>query len=169
MSDLKSNRVLSIDQSLNSTGWCLWHNGELIDFGVISQSPETPQYIRVYSLTLELDKIAKENMVDKIVIEGLSYGSISTSVRVLGAIYFQIQILAHTNNIKFEEHSPNSVKKFATGLGKAPKKAMWEALPAEVQRKILVRFKTIKSGRHDICDAYWIYKVSESVNKGNIK
>ena len=69
---------------------------------------------------------------------------------------FQILILCHINNLEWEEFAPTSVKKSATGSGKAKKPDMWKALPDKIQQKFESRYKTISSGKYDIADAYHI-------------
>ena len=160
-------RVLAIDPSLNSLGYCIFEDGVLYDFGVIQPKDKSEeQHIKIYKLTQELSHIIDEENINEVVVEGMSMGSISTSVRVLGAIYFQILILCHINGLEWEELSPTTVKKFATGSGKAKKPDMWNALPDKIKQKIEARFKTIASGRLDICDAYHIGMLYLK-NKGN--
>ena len=150
-------RVLAIDPSLSSLGYCIFEDGLLYDFGVIQPlNKNDEQHIKLYQLTNRLQQILDEENIDKVVLEGLSFGSISTSVRILGAIYFQILILCHINNLEWEEFAPTSVKKSATGNGKAKKPAMWKALPDKIQQKFESRYKTISSGKYDIADAYHI-------------
>lgn len=150
-------RVLAIDPSLSSLGYCIFEGGLLYDFGVIQPlNKNDEQHIKLYQLTNRLQQIIDEENIDKVVLEGLSFGSISTSVRILGAIYFQILILCHINNLEWEEFAPTSVKKSATGSGKAKKPDMWKALPDKIQQKFESRYKTISSGKYDIADAYHI-------------
>lgn len=150
-------RVLAIDPSLSSLGYCIFEDGLLYDFGAIQPlNKNDEQHIKLYQLTNRLQQIIDEENIDKIVLEGMSFGSISTSVRILAAIYFQILILCHINNLEWEEFAPTSVKKSATGSGKAKKSDMWKALPDKIQQKFESRYKTISSGKYDIADAYHI-------------
>jgi crossover junction endodeoxyribonuclease RuvC len=149
-------RVLAIDPSLNSLGYCIFEDGLLYDFGAVQVSKGLEQHIKIYNISNILQNIIDTENIDKIVLEGMSFGSISTSVRPLAGVYYQILILAYINNLEWEEIAPTSVKKFATGSGKAKKPDMWKALPDKIKDKIEVQYKTIASGKHDICDAYHI-------------
>jgi Holliday junction resolvasome RuvABC endonuclease subunit len=151
-----SKKILSIDPSLNSLGYCIFEDGVLYDFGVLAHSKDLDQYIRIHHILEDIEKIIKEEDITQVVIEGLSYNSISISVRVLGAIYFSILIICYKYGIEWDEITPLQVKKFATGSGKAKKQDMWKALSENVQQKIEQKYKTVSSGKYDICDAYWI-------------
>ena len=159
-------RVLSIDQSLNSTGYCIWDNGLLYDFGVIKPPKELEQHIKLFHTITELERIIKEENISTIVLEGLSFASSSISVRILGAVYFNILILAYRFDIVWEEVTPTSLKKFATGNGKAFKEDMWKVLPEKVQQKIEVEFKAKNSGKFDICDSFHLGKYYYEKIKG---
>ena len=160
-------RVLAIDPSLSSLGYCIFEDGLLYDFGVIQPlNKADEQHIKLYQLANRLQQIIDEENIDKVVLEGLSFGSISSSVRILGAIYFQILILCHINNLEWEEFAPTAVKKSATGSGKAKKPDMWKALPEKLQQKIEVEFKAKNSGKFDICDSFHLGKYYYEKFKG---
>ena len=76
-------KILSIDQSLNSTGYCIWDNGLLYDFGVIKPPKDLEQHIKLFHTIAELERIIKEENISTIILEGLSFASSSISVRIL--------------------------------------------------------------------------------------
>lgn len=149
-------KILSIDQSLNSSGICIWEDGLLIDFKAIQPSKGLDQHIRLSLLLDEVEQLILEEKIEYLVLEGMSFSSSGISLRVLGAVYYSLLILCYKHGIEFQEIPPTTLKKFATGSGKAKKKDMWDNLPEEIKSKIESKNKTIKSGKHDICDSYWL-------------
>ena len=146
-------RILSIDQSYNACAWCLFEDTILTDFGVITsdKSLDIPQ--RAYHITESLKEIMDE--VDLVVLEGLSFGSISTSARPLAHLFYSIQCAAWLKGIDYTEVSPKAVKKDMTGSGNATKTEMFKALPLNIQ----VKFKnsswhTISRGLYDLVDSW---------------
>jgi hypothetical protein len=94
-------------------------------------------------------------------IEGLAFGnSIGNSSRDLAGLQYTIvaSLLQYgilPENIKII--APTSLKKFATGNGKADKKMMFDAIPdKQLQQKIADKYKITK-GRYDITDAHWLF------------
>ena len=151
-----TKRVISLDQSLTHAGWIVWEDGLIYDYGVIKTTNQDPDHIRIMNIVEQLRNIIIENNVETLVLEGLSFGSISTSVRVLSGLYYSILIMNELEGNDFVEFSPTSVKKFATGSGKAKKPDMWKALPDNVKAKFEKTHKTIASGKYDLADGYFI-------------
>lgn len=148
-------KLLSIDQSLTNCACILWEDGNMIDHFVVQTPKDMDTHIRIYTIVNAISYYLEDNNVDKVVLEGLSFGSISTSVRMLAGLYYSILIATHVHDIEWEEVTPKSVKKFACH-GKASKKEMWEALPDKVKAKFEATNKTIASGKYDLADAYFI-------------
>ena len=159
-------KVLSIDQSLNSTGYCIWENGLLYDYFVIQTSRDSDEVVRLAQIIDTLKKTIKEENIEEVVVEGLSFGSVSNSVRTLAGLFYSIQLLCYYSNIPFYEVPPTSVKKFATGSGRAVKKDMKKALPENIAEKFEKTHKTIVSGLYDLVDAYFIGKYYYEKIKG---
>lgn len=150
------NRVISIDQSLSNCAWVVWEDGLIYDYGVIKTTNIDQDHIRIMQITEQLRDIIIENNVSTLILESLSFGSISTSVRVLAGLYYSILIMNELEGNSFIDFTPSSIKKFATGSGKAKKPDMWKALPENIKDKFMKTHKTIASGRLDLTDAYWI-------------
>lgn len=149
-------RILSIDQSLTHCAWIVWEDNLIYDYGVISTTNIDKDHIRIMKIIEQLNNIILDNNVEVVVLESLSFGSISTSVRVLAGLYYNILILSEINNLEYQDLTPTSIKKFATGSGKAKKQDMWKALPDNIKTKFEKTHKTIASGKYDLADAYHI-------------
>lgn len=155
---------MGIDQSLTSTGVCVMHSTdtgyEVVYTGALSTSPTgLGDYAdTIHRANETADKLV--NIVDlygvtHIAIEGLSFGSVGNATRNL-AMLFGI-ICTKLNITDPYTVAPTSLKKFATGNGKADKKLMLSSiiehdgiLHAELDAM------TIKAGKYDIADAYWL-------------
>ena len=147
-------KLLSLDQSFSATAWCLFEDTVLIDFGVIKSDKTKDKHIRIHEIVQELKPLIQDS--DLVVLEGLSFGSISTSARDLAGLYYGILVECYVQDIDYEELAPTTIKKFATGSGKAKKPDMWTALPEKIQEKFIRKYKTIDSGKYDLADAYHI-------------
>lgn len=72
-------KVLSLDLSTKSTGWCIFENQELIDYGLITAS-STDVINRIQKITNSLrDIINKHSKIDEVIMEevrpqGTQYG-----------------------------------------------------------------------------------------------
>lgn len=148
-------KILSIDQSFSNCAVILWDNDKMIDFLVVQTTNEKEDYERIHYIGEEIRTLLLTHKVDLMVIEGMSFGSISNSVRKLAGLYYYLLITAWKLGIPYKEVTPKSVKKFACH-GKASKKEMFDSLPKDVQELFASRYKTIKSGRQDLADAFWI-------------
>ena len=92
-------------------------------------------------------------------IEGLAWGARGNAVRDLASLQGLI-IEAALRGLPVDNVSiisPTTVKKRATGDGKAKKDALFESLPPDAHDKFLEYKKT--KGRYDLTDAYWIAAV----------
>ena len=149
-------KILSLDQSLTHTAWVVWEDGVIDDFGVLSSTKEYDTHVRILELLNAINYLLETYNIELLVLEGLSFGSISISVRPLAGLYYGILIECFKKSILWEEVTPSAVKKFATGSGRAKKKDMWEAVPASIKVKFEKQYKTIASGKYDLADAYFI-------------
>ena len=159
-------KVLSIDPSYSNCGVVVWEDGLLYDYFVIQTSKASEEVVRLAHIIDILKKVIKEENIEEVIVEGLSFGSVSTSVRGLAGLFYSIQLLCHYSNIPFYEVPPTSVKKFATGSGRADKKDMKKALPDNIAEKFEKTHKTIVSGLYDLVDAYFIGKYYYEKIKG---
>ena len=156
-------RILSIDASLTNCAWCFFEDTVLTDFGVLHSNKDDDLHIRVHYLVKELESIIKENQVELVISEGLSFGSISPSARILAHLFYSIETMCWLNEVDFTEVAPTAVKKYATGSGKAKKPDMFKALPQKIRDKFKnSEYKTINKGLHDLCDSFFVAQLGMS-------
>lgn len=95
-------------------------------------------------------------------IEGLGFGSVGDNTRSLAGLQFLMidSLLTINDNYacyvtpSIEVIPPTTLKKFATGNGKADKNGMFDSLPEETKERYTKVLKT--KGRSDLTDAYWL-------------
>lgn len=152
------NRYFSIDQSIACTGWCYFESGELIDFGCVKTSKETGSlHERMTNVCSKLVLSAPSDWVRiEFCREGLGFGgSKSNASRDLAYLVGGIELIF---GIAFKEVPPTTLKKFATGSGRADKQDMIDALPEDVRTRFLEAGYKKSTGLADLADAYWIGK-----------
>ena len=103
--------------------------------------------------------------IDKIFIEGYSYGSKGQGLFQIaencGILKYRLQEM----NLQYETVVPSVVKKGATGKGNADKDMMYEAFKKETKLDLKKIFDTEKVGNpiSDIADSYFIQKVGNEL------
>jgi Holliday junction resolvasome RuvABC endonuclease subunit len=102
-------RVLALDQSLKVTGWSVYEDNKLIDYGTFSISPSKPIEQRLAQVQQELNELVhKYEEFDFVVLEGcqLQMGNVETFRKLC---YVQAVIIewCYFNNIKYDIYSPS--------------------------------------------------------------
>ena len=161
---------MGIDQSFTSTGVVIMeHDGgvtTLTHYEVIRSNPEDDIYKRCVFIANKIVDLAKLHMPDIILIEGLAFGvGAGDATRNLAGLQFVIitKLKEFINNIQVI--APTSLKKSATGSGRADKKEMHAALPDDVST-MFKEAKILKTkGLYDLVDAYWLacYQIKETI------
>ncbi|PPD55713.1 MAG: hypothetical protein CTY12_00205 [Methylotenera sp.] len=151
-------KVLGIDQSYTSAGYCIINeNEEVLDFGTIKTTQEDGDiFTRARIITDSLKKIADDNAVDFVGLEGLAFGGFGNATRDLAGLQFLIVDAFGSAYIKI--YAPTSVKKLAVGKkkGKIQKQDLFDSLP-EKTKTILTESGLKKTkGLFDVVDSYWI-------------
>lgn len=136
-----SIRVLGLDLSLTSTGYC--HNG---DAGFISTSDVGP--VRLRKIAREVENIVIGNQINIVAIEGYSFASRHSHAHSIGELGGVVKVSLLNFDIPFIEIPPTCRAKFATGKGNAGK--------AEVISSISAITGIVWKGGHadDLCDAW---------------
>lgn len=156
---------VGIDQSFRNTAITLVaynrrdKTASLVDYRSIQTSPKDEPIVRMIAITQEIYDFISEHKVKKIFMEGLAYGNIpGNSNRDLAGLYYLILCMFYMEDYNYEIIAPTSVKKKATGNGKATKEEMFLALPAQARNTI--KNLSIANGRFDVADAYHIATVN---------
>ncbi len=150
-------KLLSIDQSLSSTGIIIWEDE--LKWQIAKSTKGDDVVVRIRTITEQIGYLIKTHKITHVVIESLPYGINSTSVRPLAGLYYCIANLCKDMKIEFAEANVTGVKKFATGSGKAKKEDMIAAaIKAQpVLFENIAKLKIKKTtGLADLADAYWI-------------
>lgn len=150
-------RVLGIDQSYTSTGYCIIDDRMIIDCGVLTSDKTKNVFERSYDISYALLNIATEFHPKMIGVEGLAFNMRGNATRDLAGLQFVIMIqLQYKTSIPVEIVNPKIVKKFATGNGNASKDDLYNSTPSLT--KLYFEEKGLKKtkGRPDVVDAYWI-------------
>lgn len=161
------NLILGIDQSYKSTGYVvLTEDGDVKEFGTFgTKIPDGDVFDRASIVSSHIIGLINEHKPALIGCEGLAFSMMGNATRDLAGLQFVIvtQIRKTDFGSSLVIVSPNLLKKFATGDGKAKKEAMASALPLEFLQEIDKRKFKKSTGLYDIADAYWIamYTLSE--------
>ena len=162
--------ILTLDQSFSKCGYS--HNKQL---GVFYPTGND-EVEKMKSILKFID----EKSPEVIVVEGLSFGSVSTSVRMLGYLFFRIKEWCYDNKAEFHEVSPMTLKKCGS-KGNLTKIQLFKKAPEEDQKRMLLvalegntdkkklnmmeRYKELeKNAKYfetstclfDVCDSYWL-------------
>ena len=157
--------IMGLDQSYTGTGIVVIQDGEitcrLVTTDVNSENP-FDKFERARIIANDIVASAAYHDVKKIVIEGLAFAGTGNATRDLGGLqYIIIDSLIHAGYSRADICilPPNTLKKYATGNGKAKKIDMYESLPDNAKPMISQYLKT--KGRYDITDAYFLAKYGE--------
>lgn len=151
-------RVLGIDQSYTSTGYCLLdeeHN--ILECGLLSSDKAKTPYERAHEMALKVGEVTAKLDCDMVGVEGLPFNMMGNQTRNLAGLQFAI-IIHLQQHLNKEVHvvNPKSMKLFAFGKGTASKDDLYNVTP-NITKKLFEEkgYKKTK-GRSDVVDAYWI-------------
>ena len=150
---------IGIDQSYTSTGMIvLDDNGEIVEIVNIKTDKSDNIFYRAFDIANNIVMKINEYYPEcKVAIEGLAFSMKGNATRDLAGLQFVIVTKVYEKfGFLMEIISPLSLKKFATGNGRAKKVDMFGNLSDKV-KKIFIEngFKKSK-GLYDITDAYFI-------------
>lgn len=151
--------TLGVDQSYSSCAWVLIDESKnMKQFGVIKSDKNQDVFIRSLYIATELSKIVTDYSVSNVHIEGLAFAMRGDSTRDLAGLLFTIMAVLNIKNetVLKDVIPPTSLKKFATGSGKAEKKDMIAALPEYVSTEFAAAGYKKSTGLTDLADAYWL-------------
>lgn len=150
---------IGIDQSYTSTGIVILDDKKnLIDCNILSTVKTDDIFKRSWELSESVIQEVSKYPEAKLAIEGLAFSMRGNATRDLAGLQFSI-----INKIKFILNrditivAPPTLKKSATGSGKAAKEEMIAALPPDVL-EVFTKDKNWKKSRGltDVTDAYFL-------------
>ncbi len=137
-------------------------DGNVIEAQRYCADKSTNRFAQAYEIALHIAVMVDDHNPDIIAIEGLAFGMRGNVTRDLGGLQFVI--IAHLQEVKgksIEILAPTTVKKFATGSGRAKKEEMIDSLPNDVHERFVGLGVKKTTGLGDLADAYWIAKCAE--------
>lgn len=150
---------LGIDQSYTKLGICVLDaDGELVHYSVFATDKTLDIYDRATEAAAFICSIVDDYKISTIGIEGLAFGKFGNATRDLAGLLFTIITSIRrvcTSVPAVHILAPTSIKKLATGSGKAGKQDMIDHLPKMVHHTFLQTHKKT-TGLQDLADAYWI-------------
>ena len=181
----KTKTIIGIDYSLTSPAVCINIDGDLIFYyltnkkkwigkqseNIIGYEHEewTDPIKRFKNISSFVFQVLGKHIspkigyrsIDKIFIEGYSFGSKGRGVFQIAENCGILKYRLMEMNLKYETVVPSVVKKGATGKGNADKDKMYEAFVKETKIDLKKIFDTDKVGNpiSDIVDSYYIQKV----------
>lgn len=85
-------KILSLDQSSTKTGWAIFENGKLLDYGLIRTMSNDSASVRRIKLKNEVKQIVEKYNINEVILEGVYYSKLhgfsmySTLSMVLGSL-----------------------------------------------------------------------------------
>ena len=150
---------IGIDQSYTSTGFVVLNDDKkIVDCNIFSTPKSDDIFKRSWDISERIiNEITKYDEC-KLAIEGLAFSMRGNATRDLAGLQFSI-----VNKIKFILNqeitivAPPTLKKSATGNGKASKEEMIDALPSDILT-LFTKEKNWKKSRGltDVTDAYFL-------------
>lgn len=151
-------RVLTIDASTHSTGWCVGQDGSLETHGCITASSRDVVK-RIIKMRDQLSKIIKDNKIDKIVMEEVRPEYNSHTNKVLMWLQAVIVVAAYqiNSNIEYEFINVNTWRaalKIKQGRG-IKREALKPQDIQYVQNRYNILVNDDQADAICIFDAYW--------------
>lgn len=154
----KINKILGLDLSLNSTGWC-FIKGDFLDYGLINTKEKGVKRLAyIEDKIIDLIYVFEPNIT---ILEGYSFGSRGRATFSTGELGGIIRLLLLNQKIKTIIVPPTCLKKFITGKGNSGKEIML--------MKTLSKYG-IEFNNNNECDAYGLTQMGKVYLEGtNIK
>lgn len=158
-------KIMGIDLSLRATGIVARDPYDDLHRTIILQkliksspTPDQPMIDRLCEIRDRVISLIVSVKPDRIVIEGLSYGSKNTSSLCdLAKLNFAIEVYCKLIGIPYEMVPPSTLKKFVTGKGNCKKDLML----MKVFKRWGVEFED-----DNLCDAFALCKYGEAKING---
>jgi len=163
-------RILGLDQSFKKSGIVVMENNNptLLHAEKFSTENSTDYLLRAYQVAQYVSSIVIDYNVHSVYIEGLAFGARGDMTRNLAGLQYMVMAAVRFDaNTHITIVPPPTLKKFATGSGKAQKKDMIEVLPPLILNYFLDTLGVKKTtGLDDMADAYHLaqYGLTKNTN-----
>lgn len=145
-------RVLGIDPSLSSVGYCYSKVNKYV-IGSIQPNKKSKSVNRLLFLRDEINKLLEVTQPDLIVYEDYSMGSIGKTFTI-GELGGVVKLMFYEKEIKTMLVPPSCLKLYATGKGNANKELVLEKA---------IEVSKMSFSNNDESDAYFLYSMGVSV------
>lgn len=103
-------KVLALDQSTKVTGWCIFHDGELVDSGSIDLHTIKDSKKRINQMYEEMVRLIT-NDCDTVIIEDTQYQNNAQSYKILCQLQGMLFASCYQNNINVKVVKPSEWRK----------------------------------------------------------
>jgi Holliday junction resolvasome RuvABC endonuclease subunit len=159
-------KFLGIDQSYSGTGVVIIEGDMVISFDKFTSDKSKDIFERCWDVVSQIRQYIKDHNPNYVAIEGLAFGMTGNATRDLAGLQFSIITTAkYIDGVDIDIITPLSLKKFATGNGKAKKDDMMAAIPANVLDMFKARGYKKTTGLADLTDAYFLAKFIQHNHK----
>ena len=156
-------KILGIDQSYTCSGLIVLEDGEVIHAEKFSSDTTKDKPGRAWEVAKQIGRLVTRFNPDIVALEGLAFGMRGDATRDLAGLQFTIvNVLRYHYDTECIVVSPRTVKKVATGNGKADKMEMYNLLPKKIKNLFEEMGLKKSTGMLDLTDAYYIAKVASN-------
>ncbi len=151
-------KIISIDQSYTCCAYTIFNDGNMETFGTIRSNKDHTKFQRALYVATSLLTVYNDCHPDVLCIEGLSFGATGNVTRDLAGLLFTIINIINNehDNLRYYLFAPTTVKKTATGSGRASKQEMIDVLPDDIKDQFIHSGYRKTTGLADLSDAFWI-------------
>lgn len=153
--------TIGIDQSYTSTGVVIAKGDDVIHYEIINTAKDhndaMTNFRRAEEISDKIYDLCVKYDVTGIHIEGLGFGATGDATRNLAGLQYLIITKILKLGIDPLIIAPTSLKKFATGSGKAKKEEVFDCIEAK-NPSFYISLQDVKKtkGRYDLADAFWL-------------
>lgn len=158
--------TVGIDQSYTSCGFVALDGDKVLYAEAYASDKTSDIFWRSWTQMLYTIQLVNKWQPKHIAMEGLAFMRFGNATRDLAGLQFVlVTSLRYQHHKDVEVVPPLTLKKFATGNGKAKKDDMVASLPEDVRKSFQEQgFKKTK-GLYDVTDAYWLARYTQEKHK----
>lgn len=151
-------KILAVDQSYTCSGIIVLEGDNILHAEKLVSDATKDKPARAWFIAEYIGNLVDEHKPDIVALEGLAFGMRGDATRDLAGLQFVIVCVLRNHGKECIVVSPKTVKKVATGSGKADKMEMYECLPKHAQELFEEMGLKKTTGMLDLTDAYYIAK-----------
>ena len=155
-------KILGIDQSYTSSGLVVLKGKKVLHAEKFVSDSSTDKPARAWEIAQHIGKLVDQHRPDVVALEGLAFGMRGDATRDLAGLQFVIVCVLRNHGKECIIVSPRTVKKIATGNGRADKMELYNHLPKSTQKLFEEMGLKKTTGLLDLTDAYWIAKTASN-------